>query len=182
MIRDPRDVVASLCAAGKGFGARWAPRGIAAAANRWRHFVRRGLEIAEAAPDRYREVRYERLHAEGAAELERIFAWLGLPVDPGFCARAVEVCSFATLPERLPRPEGFFRRGVAGGWRGDLSRRQVRLIEHLAEDLLLRLGYERTIGRRRVRPARIWLRRGLSASVEAVKWLAARLEALVERV
>jgi hypothetical protein len=157
VLRDPRDTACSMLAAGRKWAA-WAPTGVVSAARVWRNMVEQGLAVA-AATERHAEVRYERLIADGAAELERIFAWLGEPVPRAVCDAAVEACRFEKLREaRIAQNANpaFLRRGEAGAWRDELSAAQVAAIEFVAGDFMDRLGYERASRRRRARPASVW--------------------------
>ncbi len=151
VIRDPRAVVSSLLKAGHGWGRRWAPRGPVTAARVWRTHVEAGLAIAERT-ERYHEVRYEQLHDEGADRLGRLLDALGLAADAEFCERALEACAIDRLKRgggeaRIPwvrhEPEGFYGEGRRDGWRGELSRRQLRAVEYVAGDSMVRAGYER---------------------------------------
>jgi hypothetical protein len=155
LVRDPRSVVSSLSAAGRSWGNRWAPRSIVAGAKRWCHDVTMGREIARLT-NRYKEVRYEDLRGEhGARVLDDLLAWLDLPAPAGFSQRAFAACQIDRLRrggddirafEALKRPEpGFFRKGTVDGWKDDLSRTEIEVIEYLASDLMLALGYPRLL-------------------------------------
>ncbi|MGH9062440.1 MAG: sulfotransferase family protein, partial [Acidimicrobiales bacterium] len=88
LIRDGRDVAASLVAAGTSWGSSWAPRQVGAAARWWRERVlaARGAGLG---PDRYLEVRYEDLEADGAACLARCLAFCGVEAGEPECAAAL---------------------------------------------------------------------------------------------
>jgi hypothetical protein len=154
LIRDPRSVASSLCAAGRSWGARWAPRSVVGSAQRWCEDVSLGLRIAQLT-DRYTEVRYEELRGErGASVLDALLAWLELPAGDGFSTRALEACQIEHLRdggqgvrgfESLKRHPGFFRKGTADGWKDDLSPNEVRTVEYLARDLMQALGYQRAV-------------------------------------
>ena len=68
---------------------------------------------------RYREVIYERLHADGPAELMRLFEWLGEPIGQAEAEKYVAACAIdrvrsgdADAPWDLKtEPVAFFRRG-----------------------------------------------------------------------
>jgi LPS sulfotransferase NodH len=77
MIRDPRDVVASMLMASEGWGARWAPSRAGWAARVWRrHYL--GASEARRYRDRYIELRYDRLQADPAGELRGVLDRLGV--------------------------------------------------------------------------------------------------------
>jgi hypothetical protein len=81
-----------------------------------------------------------------------LFAWLDLPADRDLCELAVERCRLdklrkgvsgdnSPIPNRTS-PDGFFRRGVVGGWRDELAPWKVRVIEDVCGSLMEDLGYE----------------------------------------
>lgn len=63
IVRDPRSVVSSLCAASRSWGGKWASRSVLSNARLWCSDVTRGREIARLT-DRFREVRYEDLRGQ----------------------------------------------------------------------------------------------------------------------
>lgn len=188
VIRDPRDTVASLLAAGRSWGRDWAPRNPTDAARFWVRQVTGGRRVARLT-DRYREVRYEALLADPVAELEEILAWLDLSGDRAFCEAAVAACDFDRLRRgadgaKIPipgerSPAGFFRRGTAGAWRTELSRSELRVVERICGATLREIGYEPTLPARRTTPLRITLHDALHRVREAVDW---QLQRLVERI
>jgi hypothetical protein len=173
LIRDPRSVVASLCAAGRSWGHRWAPRSIVAAAKEWCRDVSVGRRIAQLT-DRYTEVRYEDLcGGRGASLLDALLAWLDLPVGDGFSTRALAACQIDHLRqggegvrgyESLKRHPRFFRKGTANGWKDDLSPNEVRVVEYLAGDLMQALDYQRLLpASKDSKPLRVTVRNVLDA-------------------
>lgn len=96
MLRDPRDVVASLQAAGRSWGRSWAPTGVAGAAELWCRFVESALEV-ESDP-RGIVVRYERLLAETAAELGRVCAGPGSRPAPTGVATSPPATASSSAP------------------------------------------------------------------------------------
>ena len=152
VIRDPRDAVASLRAASRGWGSGWAPHNVIEGARLWRdHIV--SARRASGHQDRYHEVKYEQMVADGPGELQRIHEWLGLQTDAASCAEAVAACDFSKLKEDgnkknlLPSaqsPKEFFRSGVPGSGVRDLSAGSVRVIERICGELMDELGYARS--------------------------------------
>jgi len=149
VVRDPRAVVSSLVRAGRGWGQRWAPRGPATAARVWREHIEAGLAIPGFS-DRYHEIRYEALHAEGPKILEGLLTAFGLESDETWCERAFDACSIdrlkagtgsAIIPWAGREPEGFYGKGELEGWREELSSGQLRTVEYVASELMDRLGY-----------------------------------------
>ena len=157
VVRDPRSVYCSHRSASTSW-ARWEfPTQPVDGARFWRAGVEAALQI-EGMTERYLQVRYEDLQRDGPSELERICSWLELEVEPGFIAEAVEASTKEKVRKTKELPDGFVRKTSAGGWRDELSSRDVRVIEYLAGDLMVELGYERTQKPFRFKPPRIWLR------------------------
>lgn len=142
VVRDPRAVFSSMRMATR----QWAYPGdlpsspITFARGYWNVYMAAGERLAGKS-ERYMEVRYEDLLAEGARRLAAVFDWMGLPADAGLCERAVDAASIDRMRSELSAPPGFFRSGRAQGWREELSPWHVRVIEHLAGDRMERFGY-----------------------------------------
>lgn len=140
LIRDPRDVVASMLDASRGWGKAWAPPKAELAAARWRTLVSAARAAGEGLPaSEYREVRYEQLIADPAGVLRGLAAFLDLSWDQA----TIEAAVHANRPAAAERgggteievrgefgraanpvvrdPPGFIRSGVEGGWQRELS-------------------------------------------------------------
>lgn len=161
IIRDGRDVVASLMAAGKSWGHRWAPANAGAAARQWKTHTLAGLR-GQAFGERYTEVRYESLLANGVQELSRLFKFLQIACSPDQIAQILESQSFERQKRtgleseaiirrgevlqrgdvRLREPDGFYRRGGTRDWRTELTFLDRQFVYHEAGDLLVELEYE----------------------------------------
>ncbi len=99
-------------------------------------------------------LRYEDLHRDTAAAFAGSLAFARLDVAADAIARAVRFAGFRELGEQ-ERASGFreapatmvggrfFRRGVAGGWRDELTDAQVALIERDHGAMMGRFGYAR---------------------------------------
>ncbi len=128
IVRDPRDVVRSLIAQ------PWGPASVEEAAAEWRASVLGGLAARTHA--RYLEIRYERLRAEPRAEVERLYAALGLPRSPGAIEAAIEAARVpVNVAPAAPEP------GVPR--KRPLTRRELRELDAIAGDLMAELGYGR---------------------------------------
>jgi len=141
VLRDPRDVVASLIAASGSWGSRWAPRSARRAVRMWRQYVRAVKEARSSLPPRqFLEVRYEDLLSDPAKVLRECASFLGLEWSDAQLAQAIS----ANEPQRalaakggtpLPSggelgrrfsaaaqyPDGFVRNAKSGGWKRDLT-------------------------------------------------------------
>lgn len=102
-------------------------------------------------------VRYEALHADVAQVFADALAFSGVAARASDVERAVRFASFAELEKQESErgfreaPPGcggaFFRRGVAGGWRDELTPEQARTIEAQHGAMMERLGYASSLRR-----------------------------------
>jgi hypothetical protein len=154
LVRDPRDVVASVLDAareggwlyesrnGGGASKRRSPaekRPRAFAGERARVY-RRGVQNAKAAYDAHEGpkalVRYEDLVADTLGTMRRLYAALGIEVNAVELARAVEKHSWENVPEEEKGEGKFYRKGRPGGWREDLTEEQAKTVERITASLL----------------------------------------------
>jgi hypothetical protein len=157
LVRDGRDVVASLQSASRGWGAYWAPDAVKRGAQVWQTNVL-GARRAAGTPG-FSEVRYEDLRAGDPAPLQQAFASCGLTVDTAECAALLQQYSLERMAggavespiavggslathDTRQEPEGFFGKGEVGGWAGSWSDDDRMLFDAIAGDLLVDLGYE----------------------------------------
>jgi hypothetical protein len=143
MIRDGRNVALSL------WQAPFGPSSLGRAAHRWAHQVRKGCRLGlTLGPDRYVEVRYERLVEQPEATLQRVCNFIDLDFRG-------EMLNYQTdwraaLP---PRVHGLLEgldyppRTDLRDWRSELSGFDLAMIEAVQARMLDRLGYERVSGR-----------------------------------
>ena len=159
IVRDGRDVTASLVAASSGWGAAWAPRTVPTAASMWAEYVGAAMRAREHGP--YHEVRYEDLRSDGAAEtLGQVLEFCGVPVPREAVAARLERSAFdrqrtgrrtnialggeaAKVATDIVEPPGFFRSGSVGGWQEWDTRDRVAF-DIAAGEELRRRGYEHT--------------------------------------
>ena len=96
--------------------------------------------------ERYCEVRYEELHADGPREIMRLFAWLGEPVSREEAESYVAASAFEKVRPTVSSPEDvdaqFYRRGEVDSWRRELSGSDIAIIERLTRKQMAELGYE----------------------------------------
>ena len=154
LIRDPRDVVASfLDAARRGgwlsssrSGANWQKQ-LADADRKPSAYIRRNAKLVALHAGRADEafeshsgpkvlVRYEELRADTLGTMHRIFETLDVPADGGAIAGAVEKHSWENIAEDRKGPGKFYRKGVAQGWKDDLTPSHARMVENITEPLL----------------------------------------------
>ena len=132
MVRDPRDVVASLIAAGRSWGRNWAPRDIFSGARVWRRHVVSSERHMKRVPEVQKlTVRYEDFLAASQAELTRILGFLELDIRPEELRRQIEGARQFRIPKYgefakitgtyVEDPSDFVRKGKAGSWREDLG-------------------------------------------------------------
>jgi hypothetical protein len=158
VLRDGRDVVASLLAANKSWGAGWAPGAASEAAAMWVNHVRAVRDHAGSFPPSHiEEIRYEDVCSDPAGTLRRLWTFLDLAASDEEVGAAVRanapdaVRSGRGTPIRLGGrfasvgqvndPPDFVRRAAAGGWREDLTATQKLATWRVAGNLLNELGY-----------------------------------------
>jgi hypothetical protein len=146
MIRDGRDVAVSLLAAAQGWGRLWAPKEIELAASAWKSHVL-GAQKARQYGERYSEVRYEELLTNGVQVLQRVFEFIGVPIDAENVLAIYKRHQFENMKQdgrgvhNFALPKEFFRKGEAGDWRNSLNPGQRYIFEEKAGDLLCALRY-----------------------------------------
>jgi LPS sulfotransferase NodH len=81
-------------------------------------------------------IRYEDLRADTLGTMKRLYSTLGVPVDEGELARVVDKHSWENIPEEKRGEGKFYRKATPGGWRGDLTEEQARIVEDITAPLL----------------------------------------------
>jgi len=141
LIRDGRDAALSFLELPAGLVTKtWMhPRTPAEFACQWRTEVAAARRLGQRIGSRYLEVRYEELVGDVEGVLRRIcdFAWLGYEPAMADYAGNVDV-SAKPHQQRLREPP---TKGVRD-WHQQMSRADVAAFEHVAGDLLRKLGYE----------------------------------------
>ncbi|CAN5792388.1 hypothetical protein BH23ACT11_BH23ACT11_16540 [soil metagenome] len=152
LVRDPRDVTASaLDAKRKG---NWMYEGLdQSRRNRSRvdenpnAFVRarattylRAMSRAKQAYDAHKGhktlVRYEDLRSDTLGSMQALCSALDLPVRKEDLARVVDWHSWDNVPELEKGAGNFYRKASPGSWKGDLTPRQIKIIEETTSSLL----------------------------------------------
>ena len=121
--------------------------GLMGAAKSWREHVGRAVEDGpRLLGDNYAEVRYEDLLERPEEEIERVLRFLGADAGEEAVKRSLEAGSFERWTKGRERGEeestSFFRKGVAGDWRGVFNERDKQIFKEVTGDLLIELGYE----------------------------------------
>jgi hypothetical protein len=156
ILRDPRDVVASLLAASRSWGAAWAPRKAAEASALWVEHVRSVREAARnlSAGD-FCEIRYEQLSKAPEETIERVARFLELAWSTPEIYKAVEdnrpgadgtpIPLYGEVGRRvgpvLIEPDGFIRSARVGAWKSDLSIIQKATVWRVCRKLMKEVGY-----------------------------------------
>ena len=81
-------------------------------------------------------VKYENLRADTVSVLEQICSALEVQVSSKEIARAIEKHSWENIPEEKKGQGKFYRKGIPGSWREDLSAEEVRIVERTTAPLL----------------------------------------------
>ena len=151
LIRDPRDVVASsMDARSEGSwlsGRREAQRSaskqtrnpnvyVRMRANSYVQQIEKTWQAYRAHGGRKVMVRYEDLRADTLSTMKRIYSSLEIPVQETDLARSVEKNSWENIPEEEKGEGKKRRKAKPGGWREDLTARQVEIVEDITAPLL----------------------------------------------
>jgi hypothetical protein len=160
IIRDPRDVVASLLAAAQTWGSNWAPERARVAAHIWREHVRTAREAAKKlSTDEFYEIKYEKLWDSTEETLIELFQFLNLRWSPDSIRKSIE----ANRPEAMrlggtpipvygevarrvgpvsKLPHGFIRTARPHGWKRELSLPQKLRVWRVVYKTMRDFGYE----------------------------------------
>ncbi len=144
LLRDPRDVMASVLAAHARGGWASGLLGDAAPAEldlEWwsRQYVKSMDSCQEAYaahPGPKVLVKYEEMMADPVAVLHRTYEALGIAIPEAEVASAVEKHSFHNIPPEDKGPQKFRRKASPGSWQDDLTRDQAAVIERVTRSVL----------------------------------------------
>ena len=151
LIRDPRDVVASSMDA-RSEGSWLSERRevqrstskqarnpnvyVRMRANSYVQQIEKTWQAYRAHGGRKVMVRYEDLRADTLQTMKRIYSELEIPVQQTELARSVEKHSWENIPEEEKGEGKKRRKAKPGGWREDLTTRQVEIVEDITAPLL----------------------------------------------
>jgi hypothetical protein len=154
LVRDPRDVVASLLAAQR--EGSWGAGEDALADTDPDEFVRqrarmynasfgKAWEAYEAHSGRKIATRYEDLRHDALGELEKIYSSLVIPIEVEQLRKVVEKHAWENIPKRQKGPNKPRRKAKPGGWREDLTLEQARMVEEITAPIMNEFypGWER---------------------------------------
>jgi Sulfotransferase domain len=151
LIRDPRDVVASSMDA-RSEGSWLSERSetqrrtskedrnpnayVRLRANSYVQQIEKTHQAFRAHGGRKVMVRYEDLRADTMNAMKRIYSTLEIPVKEADLARSVEKNSWENIPEEEKGEGKKRRKATPGGWKEDLTARQVEIVEDVTAPLL----------------------------------------------
>lgn len=162
VIRDPRDVIASLHDARK----TWAsyhddPDSTAFYIKLWKQSVDNAKEVKNASsPGKFIEIRYENLLKNTQQELKKVLTFLNIEISDKKINRVVKNHSFKNISQGKgykltlrgevggekgkiwQEPKGFFRKGKIGSWKKDLNLIQKIHIKLSLQKIMFKHGYE----------------------------------------
>lgn len=166
VVRDPRDVVASLahhqaCSRDDAITLMADPHAALSSSDRAQAFQLRQRLLTwgdfnaswlDQSTISCHVVRYEELHDAAEDTLAAMLSFLDIDADETRIRRAIEHTSFARLQAQEHRSGfaeaphhlaggGFFRRGAVGGWRDELTAAQVARVVGDHKAMMQRLGY-----------------------------------------
>jgi hypothetical protein len=145
LVRDPRDVVASVLDAATTPGS-WGGGGrayngdpndlVRQRSNLYLRAVGNSKQAYELHKGPKAFVKYENLRADTVGVLEQICSALEVQVSSKEIARTVKEHSWENIPEEKKGQGKFYRKGTPGSWREDLSLEQIDIVEEITAPLL----------------------------------------------
>jgi hypothetical protein len=81
-------------------------------------------------------VRYEDLRADTLGTMKHIYSTLEIPTDEANLVRAVERYDWENIPDEEKGPGKIRRKATSEGWREDLTREQIEIVEAQAAPIL----------------------------------------------
>jgi hypothetical protein len=164
LIRDCRDVIASLLTASQGWGASWAPSSVELAASMWaQHVDAAKIAAKNLSPQEFREIRYEDLWKSPLDTLNGLAKFLDLSWSDDAINIAIENNKAGAMESggtpipvygevracmgevaRLPR--GFVGKARPEVWKSDLSMYQKYKVWRSTRKFMNRVGYPWRLG------------------------------------
>lgn len=152
VVRDPRAVCASWQRAAAEDWGEWARKPLKQTMTRWVNTSKRIANYEKLLGNRFKTVRYEDLLANPERELSDMLTWIGLDHSASEVEKMVANTDIKALISNAPHVSGendpsaetrknFFRKGVADGWKSELSETQIQEIEEIAGKAMVKFGY-----------------------------------------
>lgn len=120
---------------------------VAELARSWSTFVGRAMQDGHSLlGNDYHQVHYEDLLREPIAKVRGVLEFLGAISTEEVARRCVETASFEKKSSRKPGeedPTSFYRKGIAGDWKGVFTKEDRQAFREEAGELLIELGYEK---------------------------------------
>jgi hypothetical protein len=135
IVRDPRDIlVSSKYYFFDGNLSSLGDKGIVEFAQNW---ARYNLHWLRSKPDYV--LRYEDLHRQFARSLEALMGRLGVNLDEATAERVI--ARFSTITESQKNAPQFYRKGIVGDWKAELTPRESALVWDIARGAMQSFGY-----------------------------------------
>ncbi|WP_347272945.1 sulfotransferase [Candidatus Kuenenia sp.] len=166
VLRDVRDVVASLLAASKSWGQYWAPKDAHSAATMWVQHVQAVRDSTKKlSSTQFYELRYEDFVNDTENILIDVSSFLNLQWPSESLRIAIsdnrvekaKKDGGTPIPIRgelgsllgpvTKEPEGFVRKGQPGSWKDELSSQDLHAISRIAQATMLHVGYNWETGK-----------------------------------
>lgn len=161
ILRDARDVVASLLAASRSWGKFWAPSTAPQAAQYWCRYVKAARQGLQALPPSLGyEIRYEDLISQPMQTITKLsdfleLSWCQTMLEAALQQNTVVAAQKNSAGTALPlkglaaekkgmfvqEPEGFVRHGVVGSWKQDLTLLEKFHVWCIARETMRTVGY-----------------------------------------
>lgn len=149
IVRDGRDVVASIIAAGRGWGYDWAPSNLKDASKMWIHHVESAREGLKVVPKKlWMEVKYEDLLDDTTSMLQKVGKFVGVNFTENESKKIANNFKFSKMYnsryrvfDKTKEPRKFFRKGKVGTWRQDFNVIERLILQMQLRPYLKKLGY-----------------------------------------
>jgi Sulfotransferase family len=149
VVRDSRSVACSMVAAStKDWGKHWAPTDLVVAAKRWKAYVTAAYQaLSELPAEQWMTVHYEDLIQETAAQLRRLYDFVGVDATDDRVHEAVARNSFSAGQHAedsgpAAEPRGFHRMGSSDSWKKELTFLERRKLWKTTRRYMRILGYD----------------------------------------
>lgn len=144
VLRDGRDVAASVKAAAESWAPAWRKsfgKSIKASARAWRHAVKFALRQGDVLGGQFMEIRYEELSRDPFNAYRRLFEFCRIPYDEAVLQTIYARTDFQS--NYRPSRKAFRRKGIIGDWRTEFNLLDAVMFHAEAGEKLRLLGYEK---------------------------------------